>query len=183
MKIIEPRAWHEMIEGVLTGDNVKHYKKYLEEVKNIYKDSDGTDLSTLVYEVYSYSEGEEKKAGNLFWGLTVMYPVYLKGECNMTRGHFHEDTDCAEFYFGLEGEGLLLLMNKAGDMWAEKISKGSLHHIDGEIAHRIVNIGDDVLKVGACWPTTSGHDYKSIENKQFPYRIFKNNGEIEFLKI
>ncbi|MFD3155970.1 glucose-6-phosphate isomerase family protein [Haloimpatiens sp. FM7330] len=183
MKIIDPKVYHKMPEGILEGDEVKHYKKYLKDVKNLYKyeDEELNDSGTIMYEVHSYGKGDEDKKGNLFWGLTVMNPVYIKDECNMTRGHFHEDLNCAEFYFGLQGEGLLLLMNKDGEMWAEKISKGSLHHIDGELAHRIINTGNEVLKVGACWPTVSGHDYKSIEDKEFPYRVFNNNGEIQLV--
>lgn len=184
MWVLEPKVYHKMPEEVLKGQDVIHYKKCLREVKNLYKYSDSCKLdpNTLVYEVYSYTEGEEKKQGNLFWGLTVMYPIYINDECNMTRGHFHENRNCAEFYFGLKGEGLLLLMNKEGEMWAERICEGSLHHIDGEIAHRIVNVSDDKLMVGACWPTTSGHDYQSIERNEFPYRVFKSNGRIKFVK-
>lgn len=100
----------------------------------------------------------------------------------MTRGHFHQDRDCAEFYFGVEGEGLLLLMDSEGEVWAEKIFKGSLHHIDGSLAHRVVNTGDVQLKVGACWPTTAGHDYDAIEAHEFPCRVMRVNGEILFEK-
>lgn len=57
----------------------------------------------------------------------------------MTKSHFHENMDCTEFYFGIAGEGLLLLMDETGQTWAEKIYEGSLHHIDGHIAHRLMN--------------------------------------------
>lgn len=184
MKILEPRVYQKMPKEVLRGEKVKSYKKYLKQIKNIYKygDKSNLDPDTVVYEVYSYTEGAEEKEGNLFWGLTVMKPVYINGECNMTRGHFHENINCAEFYFGLQGEGLLLLMNQKGETWAEKIYEGSIHHIDGKIAHRIVNTCDEELMVGACWPTSAGHNYKEIEDKDFGYRVFKNDGQVKFLK-
>lgn len=100
----------------------------------------------------------------------------------MTKGHFHENKDCVEFYFGIQGEGLLLLMDESGYTWAEKVFEGSLHHIDGHVAHRLVNIGEIDLKVGACWPTSAGHDYVAIEEKAFGYRIKKINNQIEFIK-
>ncbi|MDI3312094.1 MAG: glucose-6-phosphate isomerase family protein, partial [Thermoanaerobacterium sp.] len=106
----------------------------------------------------------------------------IEDECNMTRGHFHQDKNCAEYYFCVEGEGLLLLMNDNSEMWAEKVYPGSVHYIDGKYAHRLVNIGDTVLKVGACWPTTAGHDYDAIEKNEFPYRVYKRNGKVELVK-
>ena len=120
--------------------------------------------------------------GNLNWGLTVLKPVYSHNECNMTKGHFHVNKDCAEIYFGIAGVGLLLLMDEEGHTWAEKVYEGSLHHIDGRIAHRLVNTGDEDLKVGACWPTSAGHDYHAIEKREFGYRVYKRNGQIEFEK-
>jgi glucose-6-phosphate isomerase len=181
MNISEPRLWHRMPDGVVEGDGIEHNKKHLGEVAGLskFKDIESKyDLDTIVYEVYSYGEGEESKQGNLLWGLTILYPVYIEGECNMTRGHFHKDKNCAEFYFGIKGEGLLVFMNDIGEMWAEKVMPGSLHYIDGRYAHRLVNTGDTELKVGACWPTTAGHDYAAIENKQFPNRIFKIQGKL-----
>lgn len=185
MKINEPKLWHRIPQGIMEGEDIKYYIKYLKDVKSLYKSKDMLckyNPETVVFEVYSFGAGEEKKVGNLYWGMTVMHPVYIEDECNMTRGHFHEDRNCAEYYFGIEGEGLLLLMNDKREMWSEKILPGSLHYIDGKYAHRIVNIGDTVLKVGACWPTTAGHDYASIESEEFPYRIFKIDGRIEIIK-
>lgn len=181
MKIFEPRLWHRIPEGVVDGEGVNYYKKHLREVVSLYQFKDiesKYDLDTVVYEVYSYGEGDENKEGNLLWGLTILHPVYIEGECNMTRGHFHLNKNCAEFYFGIEGEGLLLFMKEDGEMWAEKLLPGSLHYIDGRYAHRLVNTGDTKLKVGACWPTTAGHNYAAIENKQFPYRFFKIHGKL-----
>ncbi|MBZ9685465.1 glucose-6-phosphate isomerase [Clostridium estertheticum] len=182
MKILEPILWHKMQNGIIEGEGVKHTKKYLKDIFKIYKANyklEGIDDNTVMYEVYSYSEGKEVP-GNLNWGLTVMSPVRINGECNMTKGHYHEDRNCVEYYFGISGEGLLLYMNIAGEMWAEKILPGSLHYIDGNLAHRLVNIGDSQLKVGACWPSSAGHNYEDVEKKEFPERIYKESGEIVF---
>lgn len=176
MKIIEPEVLHHIHNGVLEGKNVETYQKKYHEVKRLYKNA--RDDDPIVYEVYSYTKGEDV-LGNLNWGLTILKPVYSNDECNMTKGHFHVLKNCAEIYFGISGQGLLLLMDGEGNTWAEKVYEGSLHHIDGKYAHRLVNIGDEDLKVGACWPTSAGHDYSSIEKKEFGYRVFKRNGEIK----
>ncbi|MGL5042938.1 MAG: glucose-6-phosphate isomerase family protein [Culicoidibacterales bacterium] len=174
MKIVEPRALHFIESGVIEGKEVEHYKKPFSGVINLYQNRKRAEelADTVAYTVYSYTAGNPEQKGNLNWGLTILHPILVDGECNMTRGHFHEDRDCAEFYFGIEGKGLLLLMDNEGNTWAETVFSGSLHHINGQLAHRLVNTGNSDLKVGACWPTTAGHNYAAIVEKNFGYRIF-----------
>lgn len=177
MNIVEPKATHRLPDGIIEGENVRHYQKFLHDVTGLYRDPHGIDPKTLVYEVYSFEEGHEGAPGDLYWGLTILKPLTIGDEYNMTRGHFHYDTACAEFYFGLSGEGLLLLMERGGRAWAERVHPGSLHHIDGSLAHRLINTGDTDLRVGACWPTAAGHDYASIEARDFPYRVMRCKGQ------
>lgn len=163
----------------LKGEGVEHYTKYYHEVSYLYENKREDD--PIVYEVYSYTKGPAT-LGSLNWGVTILEAIETQGECNMTKGHFHVNKDCAEIYFGISGEGLLLLMDETGYTWAEKVFEGSLHYIDGHLAHRLVNSGDCQLKVGACWPVSAGHDYESIKEREFEYRIIKRNGQIEFIK-
>lgn len=180
LRIDKSPVFHLIQNGVIEGDGVIQNDKLLKDIASIYASpkAASADNSKIAYSVYSYTNGDEKILGNLFWGLSVLYPFTVDGECNMTRGHFHQDRNCAEYYFGITGTGLLLLMDETGYTWAEHIERGSLHHIAGHLAHRLINTGAEILKVGACWPTTAGHDYKAIENSPFGYRIFKKNGKI-----
>lgn len=177
MEIREPKYVHDFYENKMHGD-IQHYEKYFSQVKGLFKNSDGIDENTLMYTVYSCSEGDQNQLGNLVWGITTLQPIYVNGECNMTRGHYHENTNCAEFYFGTGGEGLLLFMDQDGNAWAEKVFKGSLHHVDGKVAHRFVNTGDEPCTVGACWLSAAGHNYEAIQEHDFPCRVFKRNGKI-----
>lgn len=179
MKVIEPKVIHHIYQGVIVGNDVQKLTKKYHELAYLYAKKREDD--PIVYEVYSYSQGDNV-LGNLNWGLTVLKPIDSFGECNMTKGHFHENMDCAEFYFGIAGEGLLLMMDENGYTWAEKIFEGSLHYIDGHVAHRLINIGDTDLKVGACWSTSAGHDYKRIEKHEFGYRVFKKDGKIVYVE-
>ena len=178
MKVVDPRVMHHLARGVPEGENVTKAVKHYRDVANLYQNP--RDDDPVVYEVYTHDEGPARQ-GNLLWGLTVMKPVDSNGECNMTRGHFHQDRDCTEYYFCLRGEGLLLLMDEDGKTWAERMCEGSLHHIDGHLAHRCVNTSaTDELWVGACWPTVSGHDYASVEQREFGFRVKRVGGEIVF---
>lgn len=179
MKIIEPKAVHDLYNGVIEGKTVTSSRKLLKDILTAYENQDKEEnTGRVMYEVYCYEEDDKLQPGSLSWGLTVMYPECVSGECNFTRGHIHQDTSCGEYYFGLAGEGLLLLMDLDGNAWAEKVYPNSLHYVRGNLAHRLVNTGDQVLKVGACWPSCAGHNYDWVETHPFPVRVYKKNGEI-----
>lgn len=182
MKVIEPKVIHDF-QDVVKGSDVTSSKKLYKDAKGYYAHASDLRDDTVMYEVYHYTQGDEKRAGNLNWGLTVLNPVVVDGECNLTRGHWHENRSCVEFYFGIAGEGLLMLMDEEGTTWAEKVFPGSLHHIDGHLAHRLINTGDEPMKVGACWPCDAGHDYAAVEQHPFGYRVYKEEGKLRFEKV
>ncbi|WP_291255973.1 glucose-6-phosphate isomerase family protein [Fusobacterium sp.] len=176
MEILEPKYCYNFYDGILKGENVQHYKKYYEDIEFAYKSKDVTlSKKTLMYEVFSINKEEDN---TLFFGLTLMYPILVNGECNLIRGHYHIDKNEPEIYFGYEGEGLLLLI-KDNEIFAEKVYEGSIHYINGQYAHRLINIGSTIFKVGACWKEKAGHNYEEIERFPFPVRIFKNGNNIE----
>lgn len=173
MKIIDSNIHHDYLDGVIYGDDVEKSVKIYDCAKSFYKSVDtNLDLDSILYEVYTISKGQ------LNYGLTVMKPVLVNGECNMTRGHFHENLDCDEIYCCMHGSGLLLLMDEEGCCHAEKMSVGSVHYINGHYAHRLINVGEDELKMQCIWPSGAGNDYKRIEKHPFPVRVFKRDGKI-----
>ena len=156
-------------------------RKLFKDIKNIYVNADNVSDDTEMYHVYMYTKGTPTP-GNLNWGMTVMHPVYVNGECNMTRGHWHENRECVEYYYGVSGHGLLMLMDEEGNTWAEEVFRGSLHHIDGHLAHRLVNTSNEDMKVLACWGCDAGHDYAAVEKMPFGYRVFKEDENLKFTK-
>ena len=156
-------------------------RKFYKDIKQIYKNPENINDDVEMYHVYSYDAGENV-AGNLRWGMTVLNPVYVNGECNMTRGHWHQKRECAELYYGVAGEGLLMLMDEDGNTWCERVFKGSVHHIDGHLAHRLLNTSNTALKVIACWGCDAGHDYAAVEKQPFGYRVMKEHDELIFIK-
>ena len=182
MNVIEPKVIHDF-QDVIRGSEVNTSVKLYQDAKGFYRTESALADDTLMYEVYHYTQGDDKRAGNLNWGLTVLYPVLVNGECNMTRGHWHENRKCVEFYFCIAGEGLLMLMDEDGTTWAEKTYPGSLLHIDGHLAHRLINTGEEPMKIGACWPCDAGHDYAAVERQPFGYRVYKEEGTLRFEKV
>ena len=75
-----------------------------------------------------------------------------------------------------EGEGMLILMDRERNTWAERMMPGSLHYIPGGVAHRVANTGNSVLSFAACWPSDAGHNYEEIANKGFSARLVEVDG-------
>ncbi|MFV0406324.1 MAG: glucose-6-phosphate isomerase family protein [Propioniciclava sp.] len=162
--------------GSLAGPELVTTTKTLGDVAGIYADASGCDPRTEAYQVQSYTGGPLEQAGNLYAGMTTLYPLGFHGELNMTRGHYHADRAQCEVYLGVVGEGLLLLGRPDETWWCERISPGSVHYISGQTAHRLVNTGHGDLTVFAVWPTVAGHDYGAISPATFGVRVYRDGG-------
>lgn len=180
--IREPKAIQKFWDDFeLSGQNVKWRQKLIRECTNVYKNNEAIkDFGDeIAYKVANQNFNRESFVkGNLQWGITYINPFTVDGECAMTSGHYHDDCDCDEYYYGLGGTGFLLFWDGKDDFYVEKVFKGSLHYINGHYAHRIINSGDTVLAVAACSLPSSKQNHKKIEEKGFPYRCYKENGEI-----
>ncbi|MFM5370370.1 glucose-6-phosphate isomerase family protein [Aeromonas veronii] len=109
--------------------------------------------------------------GDLNMGVTYLEAGRVGQEFFMTRGHIHARAEQAEYYFGLCGRGLLLLQDMAGVCQLEQVFPGSVHHIPGHVAHRLVNTGETQLSALAVWPAVAGHDYKAMGPRGFAVRV------------
>ncbi|RYZ17310.1 MAG: glucose-6-phosphate isomerase, partial [Sphingobacteriales bacterium] len=130
----------------------------------------------VVYRVEACFPVAEGTEGGLFFGTSRIMAGQVGDEYFMTQGHFHQKPDRGEFYWGIQGEGVLLLMDADRNTRAEKVFPGSLHYIHAYIGHRLVNTGNTELTVGACWPSDAGHNYGEIREKGFSKGVFNRNG-------
>lgn len=163
----------------LKGEPVERVVRKIKDLKDIFYDKlalDKMDPQQVVYEVESYLPVPQDTTGGLFFGITFIHPGTVGGEYFMTKGHFHKILDRAEFYWCIEGEGMLILMDKNRNTWAEKMYPGSLHYINGYTAHRTANTGTGILSFGACWPADAGHDYDTISQHGFSKILVNQNG-------
>lgn len=156
-------------------------KKY-KDLKSIFlnPEDERLDAERVLYEVACHLT--EEKEGDLSFGVTKIYPGTVNNEFFMTKGHYHEKMSRTEYYWGIKGRGLLLLLNKNGECRAELVEKNSLNYIPRDTAHRLVNISDEEFLVGACWNTDAGHDYDTIQKYGFPMRVFKIENGYEIIE-
>jgi len=160
----------------LKGEPITYQHRVLKDVASIFLDQDAIKkmpTETLVYHVQSWLPVDEGTRGGLSFGTSTILPGKVGNEYFMTKGHFHSLSDRAEFYWGVQGEGMLILMDRDRNTWAEEVYPGSLHYIGGEIAHRLANTGSEDLVVGACWPSDAGHDYQEIATNGFSARLLE----------
>ena len=164
----------------LTGAPIQNQQRKLTEIANIFQDEVAVKdfpADKLAYTVQSWLPVADGTPGGLFFGVSTIMPGKVGNEYFMTKGHFHSQTDRAEFYWGVKGKGMLILMDRSRKTWAEEVFPGSLHYIGGDVAHRLANTGDENLVVGACWPSDAGHDYEEIANNGFSARLMEVDGK------
>jgi glucose-6-phosphate isomerase, archaeal len=172
--------------GELEGKNVIHSIKKIDQLKNIFRDEAARAAmppSTIVYEVTAHLPVAAGTEGGLFFGTTTIKPGMVGNEYFMTQGHFHQKSDRAEYYWCLQGEGMLLLMERDRTCRVEPMSPRTLHYIPGHTGHRVVNTGNEDLIFSACWPSDAGYDYDEIIRNGFSKRIICENKKPSIITI
>lgn len=130
----------------------------------------------LVYTVSSIEPGSDP--GDLHLGLGVLYPGKVGDEYFLTKGHFHERREAAEFYIGLAGSGLMLLEDgETGLSRLEVLSAGRMVYVPGYAAHRTINTGTEPLRYFGVYPADAGHDYGAIAERNFLKKVVEEAGE------
>ena len=178
---------HVMLaEGSLTGNKVVDSVKTLAQLKNIFLDELARglmDQNEIIYKVQAILPITQGTEGGLFYGTTWIEPGTVNEEYFMTQGHFHQISNRAEYYWGVQGEGVLILMDRNRNFRGEWIRPGTIHYIPPHTAHRVANIGSQQLIFSACWPSDAGYDYEEILKNGFSCRLLNKNGSPALIKI
>lgn len=164
----------------LSGTTIVSQIRKLKDIAPIFRDQEALkDMSPemLCYTVQLYFPVPEGTPGAMGFGNTFIYPGKVENEYIMTKGHFHAKGESSEFYWGVQGKGMLIMMDREHNTWAEEMYPGSLHYIPGNTAHRVANTGDSILMFGAAWPSDAGHDYETIAKNGFSARLLEIDGE------
>jgi glucose-6-phosphate isomerase len=115
--------------------------------------------------------------GDLHYGVGCLMPGKIGGEYFLTKGHLHAWRPAAEFYFGLSGEGVMLLEDEAGG--ESRIVPLRPHHavyVPGHTAHRTINTGTAPLTYLGVYPAKAGHDYSTIAKTNFRHVVVERDG-------
>jgi glucose-6-phosphate isomerase len=85
--------------------------------------------------------------------------------------------ETGEIFFGLRGEGYMMLKTQDGRVRAERISRGRMVYVPPYWGHRSVNTGNEDLVSYCVYPAEAGHNYGDIKTEGFIKRVIQENGE------
>lgn len=129
----------------------------------------------LVYTVASVEPAQG--SGDLHYGLGVVQPGRIGDEYFLTKGHLHRWREAAEFYFGLAGEGAMLLEDeRTGASRLVALRAGEAVYVPGHTAHRTMNTGSTPLAYLGVYPAAAGHDYGAIAKSNFRCVVVERAG-------
>jgi glucose-6-phosphate isomerase, archaeal len=115
--------------------------------------------------------------GDLHYGVGLLMPGRVGREYFMTKGHLHAWRPAAEFYFGLSGEGVMLLEDEAtGESRLAPLRPDQAVYVPGHTAHRTMNTGSAPLTYIGVYPAKAGHDYGAIAGKNFRCVVVEKDG-------
>jgi glucose-6-phosphate isomerase len=148
--------------GILTG-STSSVRRRLSDVHDAFLEQPVSDAAgeqdPVVYEVFQ--RDVPPLAGELVVCTTVLQAGRVGREYFMTKGHYHSRRDRGEVYFGLRGQGLVVMQTEG----EEPVEVPPLW------GHRTVNTGDEPLIFLAVYPADAGHDYGAVETNGFRCRV------------
>jgi glucose-6-phosphate isomerase len=130
----------------------------------------------LVYEVHE-ATNNPAAPGQLRYSTTIIHPGKVGDEYFFTKGHYHALGDRAELYFGLLGEGCLLLQTPEGVVNAQHMTPGVAAYVPPYWGHRTINVGEANFVFLACYPADAGYDYATIAEKGFAQILVERDGK------
>jgi glucose-6-phosphate isomerase len=159
-------------------------ERRLSDMQGLYVDSqaEATLLkeNPLIYEVYSATQNP-KEEGQLLYSTTIIRPGRVGDEFFMTKGHFHAKGDRAEVYFGLHGDGYLLLQTPEGTVNAQRMTPGTAAYVPPYWGHRTINVGTENFVFLAIFPADAGYDYSTIAERGFAKILVARDGKPELV--
>lgn len=129
----------------------------------------------LVYEFHELPAPE--LAGDLAFGMSIVYPGKVGNEYYMTKGHFHTILETGEVYYCLSGHGYMMLENPEGDWSCQELIPGKAVYCPKRYAHRSINVSpNETLRTFFVFRADAGHDYGTIEEKGYRHLLVEKDG-------
>jgi glucose-6-phosphate isomerase len=160
-------------------------ERRLSDLKGLFSDASAQAAllgsNPLLYQVF---ETEENPAveGQLRFSTTVIQPGQVGREYFMTKGHFHGKADRAELYFGLKGQGALLLQTPSGEINLQTMTAGAASFVPPYWGHRTINTGTEPFVFLAVYPSDAGYDYGAIAERGFSSLLLEQDGKPSLVK-
>jgi glucose-6-phosphate isomerase len=164
--------------GELAG--AKATERHLADLRGCFADATAYETALAVGNPLLYRVASVEPArgeGDLHFGVGCIMPGRIGDEYYLTKGHLHAWRPAAEFYFGLSGEGVMLLEDEAtGESRLVPLRAGHAVYVPGRTAHRTMNTGTIPLAYIGVYPAAAGHDYGAIAKSNFRWVVVARDG-------
>ncbi|VTR54579.1 glucose-6-phosphate isomerase [Serratia fonticola] len=166
--------------GRFTAPDVQHKSTTLGNLAGIFADRHAWQEMPAEFAVYSVEMlPSPSQEGELFVGTTHLQAGKVGNEFFMTRGHFTSAVNRPSSTSGCAVRACSCCNIRTVTASLRQVFAGSVHHIPSFTAHRLINIGDEVLSALAVWPTVAGHDYIALQPQGFKLRVFADGAGLE----
>ncbi|MDZ4764809.1 MAG: glucose-6-phosphate isomerase family protein [Chloroflexota bacterium] len=159
-------------------------ERRLSDMRGLYADLAAeaalADANPLIYRVYEATTNPETP-GQLRYSTTVIESGVVGDEYFMTKGHYHAKGECGELYFGLSGEGILILQTPEGEVNVQVMTAGAAAYVPPFWGHRTLNTGSVPFVFFACYPAEAGYDYGAIAEGGFASIVVARGGKTEIV--
>ncbi len=161
-------------------------RRHLSDLSGCYSDTAAYQAAVASGNALVYSVAAVEPAdgdGDLHYGVGLIMPGRIGREYFMTRGHQHAWRAAAELYFGLSGEGVMLLEDEAtGECRLAPLRPHHAIYVPGHTAHRTINTGHAPLTYLGVYPAKAGHDYAAISKRNFRHAVVERDGQPTLLE-
>jgi glucose-6-phosphate isomerase len=160
--------------------------RHLSDLRGLFSDTDVVEgllargKDPIIYEVYEIPQIPSEGLFSL--ACTVLHPGKVGREYYFTKGHFHAKEPTSEVYFGLRGNGTILLQTREGRVASLPIEAGRAVYIPPRWAHRSINTGRGKMAFLAIYPSDAGHDYEAIKRSGFARLLVERDGKPTLIK-
>jgi glucose-6-phosphate isomerase len=155
-------------------------QRHLSDLRGCFADQAAYAAALAAGNPLLYSVGAVEPApgeGDLHYGIGRLMPGKIGAEYYMTKGHLHAWRPAAEFYFGLTGDGVMLLEDEAtGESRLVPLRPNGVVYVPGHTAHRTMNVGPTPLTYLGVYPARAGHDYRAIAERNFRCAVVEVHG-------
>lgn len=166
------------LTGAIAG--ARTVKRHLSDLRGCFANVAAYETALAAGNPLLYSVGAVEPAngeGDLHYGVGMLMPGKIGGEYFLTKGHLHSWRPAAEFYFGLSGEGVMLLEDEAtGESRIVPLKPNGVVYVPGQTAHRTMNTGNVPLTYIGVYPAKAGHDYSTIAKSNFRCVVVERDG-------
>ena len=170
MTYLEPLARQVRLSDGTIPDADAIQERRLRDLSGLFANPDAEarlmDANPLVYRVYD-AAALPKQDGQLLFSTTVIQSGRVGDEYFFTKGHYHARADRAELYYGLAGNGILLLQTPQGEYRSLPMEAGTAAYVPPYWGHRTVNTGEVPFVFLAVYPADAGYDYGTIARDGF----------------